>query len=79
MSILSRRDFLQRTVTGSLALGAGLAGSFCRAASEATQRKMTIDLVCALLGFPQTRERLSTWPLAMDSNRSEWTAGFSPA
>lgn len=50
MNLLDRRGFLQRTVTASLAFGAGLTGALGRGASEGKPRKMTIDLLCGAIG-----------------------------
>jgi sugar phosphate isomerase/epimerase len=50
MSIQSRREFIQRTLTASLAVGAGLGESSRLSASEAKTRRMTIDLVCGAIG-----------------------------
>jgi sugar phosphate isomerase/epimerase len=50
MKDLTRRDFLQRTFTTSVAVGTGLAANVPAAAAESRNRKMTMDLVCGAIG-----------------------------
>jgi sugar phosphate isomerase/epimerase len=50
MQTLTRRQFIQRTLTASLATGAGLASLSGAAAAETKSRQMTIDLVCGAIG-----------------------------
>jgi sugar phosphate isomerase/epimerase len=50
MSNLSRREFMQRTVIASVAVGAGLEEPARLQAAEVKTRHMTIDLVCGAIG-----------------------------
>src|SRR5579872_3993026 len=50
MNSFTRREFIERTLTASLATGAGLTTIFAVQAAEAKSRKMTIDLVCGAIG-----------------------------
>jgi sugar phosphate isomerase/epimerase len=50
MNDLNRRDFIQQTLTASLAVGASFAGLSPASAAEMKNRKMTIDLVCGSIG-----------------------------
>lgn len=50
MNALTRREFIERAITASLATGAGLAAIPAVQATESKKRKMTIDLVCGAIG-----------------------------
>jgi sugar phosphate isomerase/epimerase len=50
MNDLTRRDFIQHTLTASLAVGASVAGLSAAPAAEPKNRKMTVDLVCGSIG-----------------------------
>jgi sugar phosphate isomerase/epimerase len=50
MHTLSRRQFIQQTVTTSFAIGAASTGLCGVPAPESKSRKMTIDLVCGAIG-----------------------------
>src|SRR6185369_6746974 len=50
MNTLTRRQFIQQTITTSLAAGAGLASLSSATSGESKNRKMTIDLTCGCIG-----------------------------
>jgi len=50
MTTLTRRGFIQQTITTSLAIGAVSPWQYQAFASEPKNRKMTIDLVCGAIG-----------------------------
>lgn len=50
MNNTSRRDFIRQTVAASLAFGPGFSGLGSESASGPAGRKMTIDLVCGMIG-----------------------------
>lgn len=50
MGDLTRRDFIRQTITASLAVAAGSLPVSTGAASDAKNRKMTIDLLCGAIG-----------------------------